>query len=343
MMASRSWLAGALTLCLCLATALAVAQPSAAQKETARGLMAEGRELREQGDLHAALSRFTAADSLMGVPTTGFEVAATQADLGRLVEARETLRRVLALPQGPDDPEPFNEARSKARTLDQRLQSRIGALHFVVSGVGASESMVVTVDGETVPVAALGMPFRVNPGKHVVTARAEGREARAEVDALESRTVKVELSLAPRSVEPSLELAEDPAAAPAVSEPNDPGLAPATAPRGSLPAFAYVAGGVGAAGVVVGSITGLLAISHKNAAASDCVDGECPPATWDDLDKARTLATVSTMGFVVGIVGLAAGASALLLRDEPPGAQRSVRLTPDVGPRGGSLTVSGRF
>jgi hypothetical protein len=61
------------------------------------------------------------------------------------------------------------------------------------------------------------------------------------------------------------------------------------------------------------------------------------------LDKARTLATVSTMGFVVGIVGLAAGASALLLRDEPPGAQRSVKLTPGVGPRGGSLTVSGRF
>jgi hypothetical protein len=344
MMASRSRLAGAVTLCLILSSTLAQAQPSAAQKETARGLMAEGRELREQGELQSALSRFTAADSIMGVPTTGFEIAATQAELGKLVEARETLRRVLALPQSPDDPEPFAEARSKARALDQRLQSRIGALHFVVSGVGASETMVVTVDGETVPVAALGMPFRVNPGKHVVLARAGGRERRVDVDALESRTVKVELALAPRTTEPQLELAEDPALA--VRPPSEPSKTepePAAAPRSSLPVVAYVAGGVGAAGIVVGSIAGLLAISHKNAAATDCVDGECPPSTWDDLDSARSLATVSTVGFVVGIVGLAAGASALLLREEPKAAKRVVRVTPDLGPRGASLTVSGRF
>jgi hypothetical protein len=304
--------------------------------------MAEGRELREQGDLQGALSRFTAADSLMGVPTTGFEMAATQADLGKLVEARETLRRVLALPQGPDDPEPFVEARAKARALDQRLQSRIGALHFVVSGVGASESLVVMVDGETVPVAALGMPFRVNPGKHVVLARAGAREAKAEIDALESRTVKVELSLAVGPAEPQLELAEDPVAKrPAAAEPNAP--EPVTAPRQGLPLVTYVAGGIGVAGVVVGSVAGLLAISHKNAAATECVDGECPPSTWDDLDSARSLATVSTMGFVVGVVGLAAGASALLLREEPKPVQRSVRVTPDLGPRGGSLIVSGRF
>jgi hypothetical protein len=38
------------------------AQPSAAQKETARGLMAQGRELRERGELSGALTRFNAAD-----------------------------------------------------------------------------------------------------------------------------------------------------------------------------------------------------------------------------------------------------------------------------------------
>lgn len=343
MMASRSRLAAAVALCLSLSSTLAQAQPSAAQKETARGLMAEGRELREQGDLQSALSRFTAADSIMGVPTTGFEMAATQAELGKLVEARETLRRVLALPQSSDDPEPFAEARSKARALDQRLQSRIGALHFVVSGVGASETMVVTVDGETVPIAVLGMPFRVNPGKHVVVARAGGREARVDIDALESRTVKVELALAPGTTEPQLELAEEPAAAvPPPSEPRKTEPEPVAAPR-SIPIVTYVAGGVGAAGIVVGSIAGLLAISHKNAAATECVDGECPPATWDDLDKARSLATVSTVGFVVGVVGLAAGASALLLREEPKAAQRTVQITPDLGPRRASLTVSGRF
>jgi hypothetical protein len=251
MMGSKWRLGGSLVLCLSLAGALAHAQPSAAQKQTARGLMAEGRELREQGDLQSALARFMAADALMGVPTTGFEMAATQAELGKLVEARETLRRVLALPQSPDDPEPFNEARSKARVLDQRLQGRIGALEFVVSGVGARETLVVTVDGETVPVAALGVPFRVNPGKHVVVARAAARETKAEVDALESRTVKVELALAASAPEPQLELAEAPVAAlpPVAQATNE----PAATPRRGLPLLTYVAGGLGVAGVLAAS------------------------------------------------------------------------------------------
>jgi hypothetical protein len=94
---------------------------------------------------------------------------------------------------------------------------------------------------------------------------------------------------------------------------------------------------------LAGSVAGLMAISHKNAAAMGCVDGECPPSTWDDLDRAESMATVSTVGFVVGVVGLAAGASALLLREEPKAAQRSVEVTPNLGPHGGSLTVSGKF
>ena len=345
-------LCGALGLTLLVVTSLAQAQPSAAQKETARSLMAEARELRERGDLQAALTRFSAADSLMGVPTTGFEMAATQADLGKLVEARETLRRVLALPQSPDDPEPFQEARSKARALDQRLQGRIGALHFVVTGVGASESLAVTVDAETIPVAALGLPFRVNPGRHVVIARAGGREVKSEIDALESRTVKVELALAAaRSADvPPVQLEEAPASAPQpAAQPSREPAAPAAPSK--VPVVTYVAGGIGIVGIVVGGITGMMAVSHKNAAARDCVDGKCPPSTWDDLDSARSLAAISTVGFVVGAVGLGVGTSFLLLQDEPKAARAAtpktrfsqVSVVPDLGPRSASLSVSGRF
>jgi hypothetical protein len=342
MTASRAWSA-ALGLCLLCASATALAQPSAAQKETARGLMAEGRELRDQGDLQGALMRFSAADSLMRVPTTGYEMAAAQADLGKLVEARETLRRVLALPQGPDEPEPFAEARAKARALDQRLQSRIGALHFVVTGVRAGEKLTLSVDGESVPVAALGMPFRVNPGKHVVLAQVDSREARVDVDALESRTVKVELPLAEGAARP----------APTVvaldeQEPPKPSEAPvadgsAAKSGGGIPALAYVAGGVGAAGLVVGGVAGVLALSHKNAAAKGCVNGECPRSTWNDLDSAHSLATVSTVGFIVGAVGIAVGVSSLLLREEPRPHRSALQVAPSVGPREASLSVSGRF
>jgi hypothetical protein len=344
MMASRS-LAVVLGVCLLLGSVTARAQPSAAQKETARGLMAEGRELREQGDLQGALARFAAADSLMGVPTTGYEMAATQAELGKLVEARETLRRVLALPQSPDDPPPFSEARAKARALDQRLQSRIGALHFVVSGVAASETLSLSVDGESVPVAALGMPFRVNPGKHVVSARAAGREAKVEVDALESRTVKVELQLAAGQARPApapVALEEQEAPARRAAEPA-PQEQPATKSGSGIPPLAWVAGGLGAAGLVVGGVAGMVAISHKNAAAKDCVNGECPRSTWNDLDSANSMATLSTVGFIVGAVGIAVGASSLILHEEPRPRTSALQVVPDVGPRAASLSVSGRF
>ena len=105
----------------------------------------------------------------------------------------------------------------------------------------------------------------------------------------------------------------------------------------------YAAGGIGAAGILVGGVAGILAISHKNAAAKGCVNGECPPSTWDDLDSAHSMAAVSTVGFVVGVVGVAVGASALLLREEPSAPKRSLRLMPDFGPRGASLSVAGRF
>jgi hypothetical protein len=342
MTASKSMFRCALV-SLLLASSAAHAQPSAAQKETARGLMAEARELRERGDLAAALARFSAADSLMGVPTTGFEVAATQAQLGRLVEARETLRHVLAIAQSPDDPEPFNEARAKARALDQQLLSRIGTLRFAVNGLGEGEALAITVDGEVVPRALVGLPFRVNPGHHVIVAHARGREVKREVDAVEAQPSTVALTFA-RDAAP-VESAPAPAPAPSEAEPAP--SAPAAAPNApvghGLPTLAYAGGGVAVVGTLVGSVAGISAISHKNAAKQGCVAGGCPPSTWSDLDSARSMATVSTIGFVVGAIGLVVGAGAILLDERPSSTERALVVSPDVNAQGARLTIAGRF
>jgi len=339
MTASKRRLPGALLLSLVFATAAAHAQPSAAQKETARGLMAEGRALREQGDLEGALKRFSAADSIMGVPTTGFEVAATQAQLGRMVEARETLRRLMAIAPSADDPEPFNDARSKARALEQQLLAHLGTLRFEVRGVERSDALEVLVDGEVVPKAALDQPYRVNPGRHAIVARAGTREVKREVEAVDARAVDVELRFereAARTSEP----------APATREPAQP---PVTALGSKQPAsrawptLAYVGGGLGAAGLLVGTVSGIAAISHKNAAKQGCVNGGCPPSTWSDLDSARSLATGSTVAFVVGAIGLVVGVGAVLVGSAPRPTQRALLVSPDVGPQGARLSVSGRF
>ena len=344
MTASSSVVRGALLLALLLSAGLAQAQPSAAQKETARGLMAEGRELRDRGDLASALTRFNAADSLMGVPTTGFEVASTQAQLGKLVEARETLQRVLAIAVSPDDPEPFNEALRKARALDQQLQARIASLRFVVRGLKEGETVELSVDGENVPKAMLNLPLRVNPGHHTVVARARQRELRRDVDVAEGQSVPVALELANDDAKPVAAPTSAPTAAtPAAAEaPQSPRTA-STASRG-LPTLAYVGGGVALAGLVVGSVTGISAISHKNDAKKACVNGDCPPSTWSDLDSARSMATVSTVGFVVGAIGAVVGAGAFLLDGDDAGPrQRAFVVSPDVDRQSARLTFAGRF
>jgi hypothetical protein len=81
-----------------------------------------------------------------------------------------------------------------------------------------------------------------------------------------------------------------------------------------LPA-ALVAGGVGVAGLATGVITGLMAGSRYSQAKRECPDHACieGSAGWDTVQSFRTLRTVSTVGYIVGGVGLAAGTTLFLL------------------------------
>jgi hypothetical protein len=109
-----------------------------------------------------------------------------------------------------------------------------------------------------------------------------------------------------------------------------------------LPPLVYAGAGVGVVGLAVGSIAGISALSHKNAAKKDCVGASCPPSTWSDLDSARQMATISTVGFVVGVLGVAVAGGALLL-DKPAPTNAGWQVSPEVGPRGAHVTVAGRF
>src|ERR1700679_951302 len=109
-------------------SARASAEPSAAERDTARGLMAEGRSDRENGDLQDALRAFLGADAIMHVPTTGLEVARTQAALGLLVEAWNTALRVSRTSARPGEPAPFHVARQAAVVLKGEMEARVPSL-----------------------------------------------------------------------------------------------------------------------------------------------------------------------------------------------------------------------
>jgi hypothetical protein len=112
----------------------------------------------------------------------------------------------------------------------------------------------------------------------------------------------------------------------------------------------YVAFGAGAAGLVTGAVTGILALGVRSDIEAECPNLECAPANPAQLayfesqrDKYHLLGTVSGIGFVVGIAGAAAGTALLVMQPKDAAKTSSARteLTPYIGL--GSLGVSGRF
>src|SRR5262249_51365577 len=112
----------------------AYADPTPAEKETARGLVEEGDRRLEAHDLPGALKAYEAAHAIMGVPSTGVEVAKTLDKLGRLTEARDLALGIAQGPPKPGEPRAFIAARAEAEKLADAIASRIPALVIEVRG-----------------------------------------------------------------------------------------------------------------------------------------------------------------------------------------------------------------
>lgn len=322
-MASRRLRVLALLAALAAATP-ALAEPTAAEKETARNLMQEGRDLRDKGELKAALQRFLAADQLMHVPTTGYEVASTQEKLGLLVEARETLGRVRRIPASPGEPAPFRDARQKADDLDEALDPRIPAVTVVVKGASGAK---LTVDDVPVPPALVGLPLRLNPGHHVVVANTAASRGEKTIDVAEGAKTEVVIQLVEKTAEERTTAQEENAPPPAQES------------RGSyVPAI--LAFGAAGAGLAVGSITGAMTFAKQSDLAKACPMKTCGPTSYGDVDSANTLAMVSTISFIAAGACAALGV-VLVFVGKPSAKPASAWVRPWVGP--GSAGVGGAF
>ena len=106
--------------------------------------------------------------------------------------------------------------------------------------------------------------------------------------------------------------------------PPPPDAPPPQANQGTK-TLAYVLIGVGVVGVGAGSITGAMALSKKG--SLDCPENHCSGKQADDLDSARSMATVSTISFAVGIPAAVVG-TVLLLTAGSTAAQKADNARP---------------
>ncbi len=287
---------------------------SASDLASARALYKEARELRDKGDAKSALEKFKAANALAGTPITALELGRTYAALGQPVEAQETWLSVARMKVDPKESDNAKSARAEAASLAQQIAPKIPSLVVRVEGVPSGATPTVTVDGASVPVEALGLPRKVDPGEHVVVGRVgDGPEEKRTVTLKESESQTVTLTFAggPAVVAPPVVAAKP--AEELKKQPPSPAASPQTEVRKKTNPIVYIGFGVGAAGLVVGTVGGLVTFSQKGDLDTLCTGLVCDPSARKIVSNARTWATVSTIGFVVGGVGIAAGVVGLLM------------------------------
>ena len=175
----------------------------------------------------------------------------------------------------------------------------------VVLTVDGPTNPQVTIDGQVVPTAALGLKRPVDPGSHQVKVSADGyiaTEATFQVGEGGATEAKLKMDKAPGGA----------VAGPAPG-PTEPG--PDTGPKngGGSKTPALIAFGVGGAGLLVGAITGIIAIGKHGDLKDKCnSDGNCPNNLQSDVDSYKSMGTISTIGFIVAGVGGATGVVLLL-------------------------------
>lgn len=313
------------------------AEPSSADRATARTLAQEGYQALSGKDYATAADRFERALALVHAPTLLRDLARSQLGLGKLVDAHESYSQIIREGVAPEAPPPWHKALADAKAEIAGIPPRLPWLTVTVTGPGTPK---VTIDGKPIPVASLGVKRPIDPGRHEVRALGNGYyTARKTVTMKEGESLNIafELEEAPPDAPPTR--LEDETKGQVVVTFAD----PAWRKPAMITSFA-----IGGAGLVLGSVTGIMALSKHSQLSTECARGTCGPNERATLDTYHTLGLLSTVGFVVAGVGAAAGTVLLFVTpqpidedDEPKKDSASVSWSPFIGI--GSAGVEGTF
>lgn len=315
-MTASSKIAARLALLVTLASTTALGQPAPSDVAVAQSLFEQGRALMKEGRFAEACPKL--ADSQRLDPATGtlLNLALCHEEAGLTATAWAEFHDALTQAKHDDRDERARFARQHIEKLEPVLSSVT-----IVRAAGVRGD--VHLDGVLLGEATLGAPTPVDPGHHVVEASAPGK-----------RPWRADLDVGPNADKKLVEVPE-------LQDEPSPG-APTTV-RTSNPerrAAGIMLGGLGVAGLAVGTLAGLQAARKWSVRQSDCPGNYCDAAGLDADTTARHLAAVSDVGLGVGVVALGFGA-VLVLTSKSNETHAEVR--PDVGPGHAGMMVGGVF
>ena len=259
-----------------------------------------------------------------------YESAQETRNAGNLLKARDDLRRCAAT-SCP------TLIQNDCTTWLAQVSEAVPSVVFAAKVDGESVfDVVVSADGKRVADQLDGKPVEVNPGLHAFAFERSGQP-----------TIEKKLIVAPREVgqvvsvswksSPAIELTTASAA------PSRAGVeARPPMPAGRIVGWSAV--GLAGAGIAVGSAFGLMMFGARDSAIAECPNNICRSGGLDDISRARTDATISTIAFAVGAGASLLGAY-LLIRPEarPLSAVRSWTAGPTASSRGAGAWVGVEF
>jgi hypothetical protein len=278
--------------------------------DRAVALFAEGRAALDRDDVKGAYTKFSEAARL--APKAGgilLNLALVEERLGKSAAAFEHFTQAVDL---VDD-----EARRQlAREHAQALRGRVASLRVEVDPQ-APQGTRVQLDGAEVSRESLGRDVTLSAGEHVIDVSAPDRSI---------RHITVNLT---GGESKSLYVA--PGAAEAASSSSS------SSSSSARKALTVVAFGVGAVGTGLGVATGIAALNDKRTVDEQCHGTSVcdSPAGVNAAADGRVVSALSTVGFIVGALGIGAG-FALLFTNKP-----ASHTTLSVAP--GSAWLRGTF
>lgn len=259
-------------------------QTDPATRQAARKLADAGQKLFDAGDFGGALEKFTLADSLVAAPPLDLMAARCLSKLGRLVEASERYLDVMRVKLDPiKAPNAHKKAQVDAIKEHQELVPRIPSIEIRVDGPLGDDGKII-VDGTDLPPALIAQKRPIDPGKHEIIAKRFDTSVKREVTIAEKETSLVTLKMPPLPVK-------------MVPNPNG----------GTQRLLAWVGLGIGAGGLLAGGINGVIALGMQSSLVENCPNKQCPPEFHGKVDTFHVETAASTVGFIIGGLGAAAG------------------------------------
>jgi hypothetical protein len=311
-------------ICLLL---LSLTRRVGAQSSDAEARYNQGLKAFEEGNYVVACQQLAESYRLDPLPGALFTLATCEMRSGRVATAASRFSEFLALVRRlPAEAQQRQTDRLAVAERERaQLYARVPRLKLVLDARASAAE--VTLNGAVLPSSSVGVELAVDPGEQLIEERSRNGKVFTQRISLAERESKL------------VRLEPDTTSGAGASGPSaDASLAGGRAAGHALP---YVFGGVGVAGLVVGAIAGGLAMGEASTVKDQCAGPACSPDGKRAAERGRAEALASTIGFGVGLAGIAAGVVLLTTSEGRKPVPQSARVELRLTPR--SIAFKGQF